>query len=324
MFNNTSVSIKLAPLAYDVKVILGIDVFIIVVAFLFNIVGILLLLSPKLKNLTPQNIYIIHMSFLSIINIGNNARAVYWKYHRTRLTKNFIAIYYLAHMAYIINLCFLSLDRLMFVAFPFQYRIKKSKFLVLLSLFILWLVSIVFGLLIKFGGIANDWFYHYASYIYNGFVIVLAVCVYVFIGFKTHLSFLIHRNRFANKKTKKLFTMSFLIIFTFFLFVFLPHLIAENVKFKSRKTKNLLVLGLIGVNILNNLSDPVIYIYFQPTVSKKLALFFRKFKNTFSCWKFNFLSPIFSVFYKNRKRKETVTSCSSLEIRIETYQSSRS
>ncbi|XP_012554178.2 melanopsin isoform X1 [Hydra vulgaris] len=311
--NNTSCKDNvMLTLPSDVKFILGVDVFIIFIALVLNIIGISLLFTRKLKNLSPQNIFIMHMSFVSIINIFNNAVAVHWKYQSSRFTKTFVAVYYFAHMAYIINLCLLSLDRFMFVAFPFKYRTKMTNFIVFCSLVLLWLFSIIFGLLIRYGGIANDWFFSNAAYLYNGFVIALAFCIYAYIVIKIHFSSLKNDNQLVNKKAKKLFIMPFLIISSFFMFVFLPHLIAENVKIKSKNTKKLLLLALIGINLLNNVSDPIIYIYLQPDAWKKLVLLTRKFKGLFTFQSFNFLN--------HKKRAASLTKYQSFEINIETIE----
>nr|XP_047142544.1 histamine H2 receptor-like [Hydra vulgaris] len=263
----------------DVKYMFGVDVLILIIALVFNIIGILLLFTRKLKNLSPQNIFIMHMSFVSIVNIFNNAVAMYWKCYSLKYTEDFIAVYYFAHMAYIINLCLLSLDRFMFVAFPLKYQSKMTNFIVFCSLIFLWMFSMAFGFAIKYGGIFNNWFNRNAAYTYNGFVVALTVCVYLYIIFKVRFSSLKNDNQFVNKKTKKLFVMPFLIITSFFMFVFLPHLIAVYVKVKS---KNLLVLAMIGVNLLNNVSDPIIYIYLQPDARKKLGLYKKIIKTFFT------------------------------------------
>ena len=318
--NNTSSFEKIPfKLPFDVQCILGVDLFVIVIALLLNFLGILVLLRRKLKNISPQNILIIHMSFVSIINIFTNATAVYWKYHGSRFTNAFIVVYYFAHMAYILNLCLLSLDRFMFVAFPFRYRTKMTKVIVFSCLCVLWLLSIILGLLIEYGDIANEWFRQNASYVYNGFVIAFSICIYTFIVVRTYHSSLINSNHLLIKKMKKLFIMPFLIVFTFFLFVFLPHLIAYNVQIKSKNTRKLLLLALIGINVLNNVSDPIIYMYLQPAARKKLLLFIRKFKAFLTGRKLNLFPSIFGIYYHRKNKDESFTSCTAtLEVNFET------
>ncbi|XP_065664394.1 type-1 angiotensin II receptor-like [Hydra vulgaris] len=296
---------KKLTLTYSMKVILGFDVLIIVVALLLHIVGLSVLLSLRQKKLSPQKIFIVHLSFVSIINIISTTTVVHSEYQGYKIYDNtLILAFNCAHMAYINNLCLLTLDRFMFIAFPFRYRARITKCIIFCSLGVLWLISIISGISMTFSKNSNFtvvWFCSTAFFIYTGFVIGLTICVYGFIVVRTYYSSLINGNQILKKK--KLFIIPFLIIFTFFLFAFLPHLIYYYATVNSNNTgKNWLVI-LIGINTLNNVSDPIIYIYLQATAMAQFLMLIRKLMASMSIVsrKMCFFSPAY--FYYQRKRK---------------------
>ena len=152
-FNNTTSEVKAFILSNNIKVVLGIDFVVIVVAFCLHVLGITLLVQRKLENITPQNILIIHLSLISIINVFTNGTADLWKFQGARFTKAFIAVYYIAHMAYILNLIILSVDRFLFVRYPFRYKEKLYfvRILAFITINIIWILSIIFGMVIRYG-----------------------------------------------------------------------------------------------------------------------------------------------------------------------------
>ena len=277
--------------------VVAFDILVIVAAFLLNILGICLLIKRKLKNLTTQNILIIHLSFVSIVNICTNTTALYWKFHNTNFTEAFIAVYYFAHMGYVINLSLLVFDRFLCIAFPFYYKRKMTKFITFIEFGFLWLFSSAFGFLIHYSYLKN-FISTYGSYVYNGFLCVFYLCVYIFIIIKMYCS---TTSVGRELHSKKLFLIPTLIVFSFFLFVFLPHVIAYNVKLKSKNSKHLLLLGLIGINMVNNVSDPIIYIYLQKNARQQLASFIKWLKAAFCNMRVFAITT--SCFYVNHKVK---------------------
>ena len=107
-------------------------------------------------------------------------------------------------------------------------------------------------------------------------VIAFSNLIYILIIIKVRSSNKIHVNSKTAKISKKLFIMPFLIVLTFFLFAFLPNVIAYNVHFDKKHTKKVLIISLIGINVLNNVSDPIIYIYLQPAARKRLVGFIKR------------------------------------------------
>ena len=70
------------------------------------------------------------------------------------------------------------------------------------------------------------------------------------------------------------FLLPFLIVMTFFLFTYLPGILTAHLDVGDHK--KVLIVGLIGVNIMNIISDPLCYIFLQPKIKRQIKKYIKK------------------------------------------------
>ena len=258
----------------EISAFFAIDFLIIALALFFHLLGILLILTNKRKKngiaqheLTNQHLLLLHLSIVSIIGVFINSVAIYQQAHRLRYPKYFIVIYYVVYIAYIINLVYLSFDRVILVLFPLKYKKSGSKFVLMGALAVLWVSAILYGIMMKYAKFINHGGYRkYASFVYNGLVVVITLLIYVIIICKVNLLSNVHSIKTTKKCSKRnirKYIVPFLIVGTFFLFNVVPAIATATTKYDRAD-----LILLIGVNVLNYVSDPVIYIFIQPSIYK--------------------------------------------------------
>ena len=258
----------------EISAIFAIDFLIIALALFFHLLGMLLILTNKSKRngivqheLSNQHLLLLHLSIVSIIGIFINAVAVYHKTHRIRFPHYFIVVFFVAYIAYIINLVYLSFDRVILVLSPLKYGKLASKITLMSALVILWVLAILYGIMMKYAKFINHGGYSkYASFVYNGFVVLITLIIYAIIICKVNRSSKMHSKIVGKKKTNiRKYIVPLLIVGTFFVFNIVPAIITSTTKFDRAD-----VILLIGVNVLNYVSDPIIYIFIQPSIYKHL------------------------------------------------------
>ena len=259
----------------EISAIFAIDFLIIGLALFFHLLGMLLILTNKKRRngivqheLSNQHLLLLHLSTVSIIGIFINAVAVYHKTHRIRFPHYFIVVFFVAYIAYIINLVYLSFDRLLLVFSPLKYRKLASKITLVSALAILWVLAILYGIMMKYAKFINHGGYSkYASFVYNGFVVLITLIIYVIIICKVNISSNMHSKIVGQKKRTNIrkYIVPLLIVGTFFLFNIVPAIITSTTKFDRAD-----IILLIGINVLNYVSDPIIYIFIQPSIYKHL------------------------------------------------------
>ena len=258
----------------EISAIFAIDFLVIALALFFHLLGIILILTNKSKRngiiqyeFSNQHLLLLHLSIVSIIGIFINSVAIYHKTHRIRYPQYFVVIYYVAYIAYIINLVYLSFDRLVLVLFPLKYKKTDSKVLLMSGLAVLWVLAILYGIMMKYAKFINHGGYRkYASFVYNGLVVLVTLLIYVIIIRKVNLLSDMNSSKITNKSKKanvKIYLVPFLIVGTFFLFNIVPAIVTSTTKFDRAD-----LILLIGINVLNYVSDPVIYIFIQPSIYK--------------------------------------------------------
>jgi len=255
--------------------------------FFLHLLGIVLILISETKKYlhtmkySNQNILLLHLSIVSIISLFTNSIAVYNKTMKIRFPDYFIMIYYISYITYIINLLYLSLDRLFFVFFPLRYRTIVSKLMIGVALLICWALGISYGFMMKYAKFINHGDYNrYASFVYNGALVFFTIIIYAAIIYKIHVSGKNlgnqkQENDTKNKMKKKVnirkYLVPFLIVFTFFLFNIIPAIITSEASYGRAA-----IIGLIGLNILNHVTDPMIYIFIQPSIRKRLHMLLKR------------------------------------------------
>ena len=135
------------------------------------------------------------------------------------------------------------------------------------ALAILWVLAILYGIMMKYAKFINHGGYRkYASFVYNGIVVLVTLLIYVIIICKVNLLFDMNSSKITSKSKKtniRKYLVPFLIVGTFFLFNIVPAIITSTIKFDRAD-----LILLIGINVLNYVSDPVIYIFIQPSIYK--------------------------------------------------------
>ena len=256
----------------EISALFAIDFLIIALALFFHLLGILLILTNKRKRngivrheLSNQHLLLLHLSIVSIIGVFINAVAIYNQAHRIRYPNYFIIIYYVAYIAYILNLVYLSFDRVVLVLLPLKYKKPGYKFVLMGALIMLWVLAILYGIMMKYAKFINHGGYRkYASFVYNGLVVLITLLIYVIIICKVNLLSNVQSSnttKNCNKRNIRKYIVPFLIVGTFFLFNIVPAIITATTKFDRAD-----LILLIGVNVLNYVSDPVIYIFIQPSI----------------------------------------------------------
>ena len=256
----------------EISALFAIDFLIIALALFFHLLGILLILTNKRKRngivrheLSNQHLLLLHLSIVSIIGVFINAVAIYNQAHRIRYPNYFIIIYYVAYIAYILNLVYLSFDRVVLVLLPLKYKKSGYKFVLMGALIMLWVLAILYGIMMKYAKFINHGGYRkYASFVYNGLVVLITLLIYVIIICKVNLLSNVQSSnttKNCNKRNIRKYIVPFLIVGTFFLFNIVPAIITATTKFDRAD-----LILLIGVNVLNYVSDPVIYIFIQPSI----------------------------------------------------------
>ena len=257
----------------------GIDVAMILITIILNLSGIVLLAITERNKWANQNILLIHFSVVSFVNLFANGAAVYFKVYRILFPHWYIVVYYIGYFAYIINLVLLTLERLLHFILHIKYQLLITKRRLFYSLLVLWISAISYGVGIKYGGLVNNAKYNnYAAFVYNGFVVLFTAFTYIIILITVKKSSRVTNssNLRREKSKKKKYIVPLCIVGSFFIFNVLPVIIIHAFGV-PKKSFQVVVVGLIGVNVLSYFFDPIIYIYFQPKVRKKMHSLFLRF-----------------------------------------------
>ena len=271
------------------------DYSIIGIGLVFNIFGIILLIRAKRRVLQNQSIFLIHLSLVAIICLLANGVAIYFKASRILFPKWYIIAFYVSYIAYITNLVFLTLDRLIFIVFYSKYHQLITRMRAIVLLFMIWIMAISYGLAIQYGNLTKLRGYTiYSSYVYNGFVVVVSTVVYVAISVKVYQTSL--RVGTATKVLhKKKYLIPLFIVISFFISEVFPSIIVHVVKV-LKSDFNLMIVVLIGVNVFTYICDPIIYVFVQPKVRKIMFSSLRKIAQG------NVSPPIDNIRTLQRKR----------------------
>ena len=269
-----------------VTILAVIDIFLLVVATFLNFLAMMLQISTlKRRNLSSQSVLLIHLNGVAFTNIFVNGWAVAIHGFKSKFglgkERAFVVIYTTAHMAYILNLIFLTLDRLLYVLLKLNYKKYIKTYVLILSVSLIWILSIAFGFFLKYGKYDRAKFFEYSHHVYNGFTTAFAAVAYIIIIAEVLISSKVS-GASSNDSLKRIrkFLLPFLIVMTFFLFTYLPGIITAHINLGDRQ--KILIVGLIGVNILNIISDPLIYIFLQPKIKRQFNKYMNKYLH---CWK---------------------------------------
>lgn len=260
------------------KFLYGFDYISLAIAFLFNKIGIFLLMKVKTCGSVNQNILLVNLSLISVIILCLDAAGLFWKSSEKRYPNWFITLYYITYVAYIVNLIVMLIDRLLYVVLglkkhcTFKYCSMVTKSMIFMMLFLTWSLAIIFGIVnVLFIGLTIEDMLS-ALYVCDGLLIALSISFYI-----TLRRFVWTSNPpLYSTKTihHRKYSISFIIVAFFFLLVVVPTLILDRLQaFSPTYEKTLLVL--IGIKVSNFIIVPIIYTLLQP----KLRFFIRSTVN---------------------------------------------
>ena len=273
--NNTSTNLNSSatlcrPWSKLITIVFTIDMVIAYIAVLLNIIGACILLqrASRRRGLSNQKIFLLNLSFSSVLNVATNVWASYYQAscEKNRDFRIFFITFYIVYFVYIGNLLLLTGDRALFVWFLLRYNSIFTRIYAYISLFIMWVIAVGYGMLVDRILLKIPVYWKFESYVYNGFVVLFTLVVYSYIGVTASRSSRRVQTRDTNKpsgaRINKKIWIPLYIALSFFLFQTAPPIIADAISYdKSRQDYDkVVVLILLGVNMLNNISDPATYI----------------------------------------------------------------
>jgi len=265
--NNTELT-STARMTAPVTCLIVLVYILIAVAILMHMIGIVLILT-KSSEMTNQSRLLLHLSVVSIALLCLNVYAVYgFTVRKTNAT--FKIAFYVIYIAYIVNLLLLTVDRLALAFMVLRYSQVMSRGLCYVQLAVLWILALTYGLAVRYVKSLNSSMAlrHDVSFGYNGFVVCFTGLSYaiILVRVKTSASRVSSSHTVTRDLFKKYLIPVFLVSSFFLLNVF-PALIERYIK--QSRTPEITIL-LIGLNCLNNLFDPIIYIFLQRSIREKL------------------------------------------------------
>lgn len=179
-------------------------------------------------------------------------------------------------LVYYLVLCLLTLNRLMASVFIYNYRNVVSKRRLLSALLTIWIVGIIITLpfyFIEFDTFFKIW-YKFIYLTLDAINLISAIVTYTYIFKTTKAREKRIKTSNQSNTSNKLVLISFLIILTFILFVTFPD-IYYAYRFAITEEGGTLEEKVVMICWqINYILDPLIYIFFQNELRKKL---FRKF-----------------------------------------------
>lgn len=263
----------------ELKVLFIVDLLVIGIGVLFHVLGIVLIVS-KSSEMSNQSVLLVHLSIATFLGLGTNVYAVHHRCFHILFSHNFIMIFYIAYITYILNLILLTMDRLLMAFLNIRYQAVMTKTKITISLVVVWLLAIGYGAMVKYAPFYKNTvvFVENESFIYNGFVVCFTAFSYMAILVKVKITANeVHSVRLVRENSKK-YIIPLVIVLSFFLFNMLPSIIENKIQKKLTSTENrYLNIALIGVNCVNNLVDAIVYIFLQHSIRKRLRRYLRRY-----------------------------------------------
>ena len=263
---------------------------VITIAIFLHVSGILLQFS-KLSEMNNQSMLLIHYSFVSIALLSVNIVAVHLissarqRHHHS--ADSIVVGFYTIHVAYIVNLLLLTIDRLALAFLNLKYSFVMSRRMFCLQAVILWTVAVVYGMITKYISPIRDSpeVRHDVSFAYNGFVVTFTVLSYlaIFIRIRMTSSSPSHQSpsETLSRDLFKKYLIPVFLVSSFLALNLIPAIIERcfvivdavtTAPYSTNRTRrNDVTLTLIGLNCLNILLGPIIYVVLQRTIREKLA-----------------------------------------------------
>lgn len=261
-----------------VYVVIGIAIFL-------HVSGVLLLLT-RMSEMNNQSMLLIHFSLVSIPLLSINICAVHLigtsRYREQNLNNSALVVgYYTIHVAYIVNLLLLTIDRLALAFLNLKYSFVMSRKMFGLQAVILWSVAVVYGMITKYVSPISDSpeVRHDVSFAYNGFVVAFAILSYtgIFIRLRMTSSSSTPSGTLSRDMSKR-YLIPALLVTTFMTLNLFPAIIERFIVLDDTPSASANQtrhhddeLTLIGLNCLNILLGPIIYVVLQRTIREKLA-----------------------------------------------------
>ena len=266
----------------QVSTLLVLVYLVIVIAIFLHLSGILLLFS-KLSEINNQTMLLMHYSVVSIIllcfNIctahltGSPRQTLQQHYHPA----DSVAVgFYTIHIAFIVNLLLLTIDRLALSFLNLKYSFVMSRKMFCLQIVIMWIVAVVYGLITKYVSPIRESssVQHDVSFAYNGFVVTFTLLSYAAIFIRVRITPTSSASVTLSRDLFKRYLIPLFLVAIFFLLNLTPTIIERFVivvPLTNYKEQRDVTLTLIGLNSLQLLFGPIIYVVLQRKMREKLS-----------------------------------------------------
>jgi len=256
----------------NITALIAIAYVIITVAFLFHIVGMILILT-KSSEMTNQSLLLLHLSTTSIALLAVNVYAVYSFANSLPTNIQFRVTFYTIYIAYVVNLLLLGMDRLALAFLDIRYSHVMSRKMFTLQIALLWILSVTFGLVTKYVAALNGNMNirQEVSFSYNGFVVLFTAFSYVtiYIRVRSSRENVQSAGSTLSRDLFKKYLIPACLVLSYFLLNLVPSIIERFINNTAHRRD--VTIALIGLNCLNNLVEPIIYVFLQRSIRQKLA-----------------------------------------------------
>ena len=275
-----------AGLSSQASTLIVLAFIIIAIAMFLHVSGILLLFT-RLSEMNNQSMLLIHYSFVSIALLSINICAVHLigtSRYREQNSNNssLVVVFYTIHVAYIVNLLLLTIDRLALAFLNLKYSFVMSRKMFGLQAVIMWSVAVLYGIITKYVSPISDSpeVRHDVSFAYNGFVVAFAFLSYaaIFIRIRMTSSSASTPSPTLSRDLFKRYLIPVLLVTSFMTLNLFPAIIERFIVVddamiaSTNQTRHHDdTLTLIGLNCLHILFGPIIYVVLQRTIREKLA-----------------------------------------------------
>ena len=279
MLQNTTVSPTtpkiFEPPSDELIALFGMNMTIIILGIIFHTVCILLSWSKNTRT-SNQSILLVHFSLVSIVSLSTNIYSTHHKTYSIRFSEQYIQCFYVIYINYILNLMLLTTDRLLLALLSIKYATIVKRRYIFLFLLLSWLAAISYGIVLRYTNFYKNLIRKTSgiSLIYNGCVVGYTILSYVVIGV------IVNRSAKASGQSSRKSFLSHItplaIVGSFFFFNVFPALLILWIKMDVQsKSFQYLVVGLIGVNCLNNVTDAILYVFLQRRIRRRFKRYYR-------------------------------------------------
>ena len=266
----------------------GINFLILGISFVFNKIGIYLLVRAKECGISNLNVLFTHLSFVSVLYLLLVSISVHWKLANELFEWWFFIAFDIVYVAYATSLMVLCTERLLFVFLCLNYSIVISKLVVVLLIVVVWLVAVTYGVLIHLFVGSDVIGRKISTYVCNGVVVMVSLLCFVAMEIKInktmhwtpsqnvtccsvfHKPYRSRRSLRFPANLRRKYMLTFFVVLTYNFTVVVPMIISEV--FHDNDCHHGLdhfLLTLASIHNMNFVVVPILYVAMQEKVVKK-------------------------------------------------------